>query len=642
MDSFWQIALLVGGFLIIAIAADRISQLFKKIRLPLITGLLFTGLLAGPYIFKLLPEGSGTDLEFINDLSLAFIAFAAGAELYLKELRSSLKSIAWNTTGQLLIVFSLGALFVYYLSDLIPFMRDGDEATKIAISLMAGTMFVARSPSSAIAIINEMRAKGPFTNVTLGVTVIIDVLVIILFTICYSLSGTLIKGADIDIQIFLILLCELIAAMVIGFLLSKMLELIMKFGVYDQLKVVLILASGWGIYLLSHFVKHYSGEHWGFHFHFEPLLTCIVASFLVTNFSRFRPEFQEILHNTGPMIYVAFFTLTGASMSLDVIVLVWSAALIFFAIRLGALMLGSVVGGILARDGWKTIRMGWMPYVTQAGVGLGLATQVAGEFEGWGPTFATTIVAMIVVNQILGPPLYKLAIQWAGEDHSRAQTPEFDGVRDAVVFGLDPQSLALARQLKQNKWNAKVVTFQKDINPANYPDVDVVILRETSEAALQEIEMGAAEAAVLMMDDDHNYELCELIYEKFGTKDVVVRLENRGNFDKFHELGALIVEPSTAIVSLLDHFVRSPMAASLLLGMDEAQDTIDLEVLDPQLHGVYLRNLRLPSDVIILSITRGGHMIISHGYTRLRQGDIVTLVGSKESLDKVTLMFDKE
>lgn len=33
-------------------------------------------------------------------------------------------------------------------------------------------------------------------------------------------------------------------------------------------------------------------------------------------------------------------------------------------------------------------------------------------------------------------------------------------------------------------------------------------------------------------------------------------------------------------------------------------------------------------------------MIISHGYTRLRKGDLVTLVGSNEELDKMTLMFD--
>ena len=72
---------------------------------------------------------------------------------------------------------------------------------------------------------------------------------------------------------------------------------------------------------------------------------------------------------------------------------------------------------------------------------------------------------------------------------------------------------------------------------------------------------------------------------------------------------------------------------------EEGQATIDLEVRDRSLHGVALRNLRLPSDVIILSVKRKGQSIISHGYTRLRRKDTVTVVGSPESLTKMQWMF---
>ena len=118
------------------------------------------------------------------------------------------------------------------------------------------------------------------------------------------------------------------------------------------------------------------------------------------------------------------------------------------------------------------------------------------------------------------------------------------------------------------------------------------------------------------------------------------RLNKRENFNKFHELGVLIIEPSTAIVSLLDHFVRSPNAASLLLGMDEGQDSIDVEVANRDIHGMRLRELRLPSDIIILSVKRKGHIIISHGYTRLRLGDVITLVGAEKSLEEVMFKFE--
>lgn len=142
-----------------------------------------------------------------------------------------------------------------------------------------------------------------------------------------------------------------------------------------------------------------------------------------------------------------------------------------------------------------------------------------------------------------------------------------------------------------------------------------------------------------MLSDEENYQICELIYEFIGTKNIIVRLHEREYFKKFHDLGCLVVDPGTAMVSLLDNFVRSPVAASMLLGTEEGQTTIDIEVRDKSLHGMALRNLRLPSDVIILSVKRKGQSIISHGYTRLRRKDIVTVVGSSESLEKLEWMF---
>ena len=42
-----------------------------------------------------------------------------------------------------------------------------------------------------------------------------------------------------------------------------------------------------------------------------------------------------------------------------------------------------------------------------------------------------------------------------------------------------------------------------------------------------------------------------------------------------------------AMVNLLDHFVRSPNAASILLG-DSSQDTVDVEVRNKDIHGMTL------------------------------------------------------
>jgi len=53
-----------------------------------------------------------------------------------------------------------------------------------------------------------------------------------------------------------------------------------------------------------------------------------------------------------------------------------------------------------------------------------------------------------------------------------------------------------------------------------------------------------------------------------------------------------------------------------------------------------LRDLRFPTDVIVLSLIRKGQVLISHGYTRLRIGDSVTLVGTKESVENVRFKLE--
>ena len=640
MEEYKQIFIYILGFIWILFASDYFAKFFKKIKLPLITGFLVTGIISGPHFLNLIEQEALDNLGFVNDIALSFIAFAAGAELYLKEIRSRIKSILWNTFGQLFVTIIIASLSVYFLADYIPFMQEMTYGSKIAVAILAATIFVARSPSSAIAVISELRAKGPFTQTAIGVTVIMDVLVVALFAICFSIAVTIVSGVDFHISILSILMLELLLAIILGFVLGKLISGILSLPFAVSIKTILILFVGFGTFLFSHYLGETSLEYLSFKIHIESLLVCIIGSFYVTNYSKYRQEFQKILHETGPMIYVAFFTLVGAMLSIDILAKVWIIAIILFFVRLIAMIFGAYAGSTLAGDPSVNRRIGWMPYVTQAGVSLGLATQVSGEFSEWGAEFATIIIAVIVLNQFVGPPLFKWAITFIGEAHVRAETPKFDGKHDAIIFGLEDQSLALARQLQSHNWGVKIASLKKSDEVTNVSDVYIEFITEINLKALKDLETSKSEAVVLMLSDDENCKICELIYENIGTKEMIVRLNDRSYFNRFHEMGALIVEPATAMVGLLDHFVRAPVATSLLLGMDKEHDTEDIEVLDKDIHGIALRDLRLPNDVLILSVKRKGQMVVTHGYTRLRLGDIMTIVGSQESLDELRLKFE--
>jgi len=637
-----QLLLSLIGFLLIAVAADKISHLFPRLRLPIITGLLFIGIISGPSLLGFIDEKSVSNLYFLKELSLAFIAFCAGAELHFEDLKSQMKSIKWMTFGQFVVTFCLSAILIYYMSAYIPFMENMSHPIRLALSLLVSTIFVARSPASAIAVINEMRAKGPFTKTAIGVTVLKDVLVIILFTICFAVADALVQGVSFDFKQVLFLCVELILSFSIGIALGKLIDLIVLSGIPFRVKSLILVIIGYGVYFFSHLLYDYSDLHLGFSIYIEPLLICIVASLYVVNFSKNRREFTTILEKTVPYIYVLFFTITGASISLVVLAKMWIVSLLFFSVRLIGIILGSFVGLGLAGDSLSKNKMSWMAYVTQAGVALGLVAVVSEKYPQFGSEFSTLMISVIILNEIIGPPLFKWAIIKMGESHTKNKKSKDNKTNTVALIGLEGQSLTLFRELVKHHYSVKLFTKSKSKSIRSYQGVEVDYISSFDEEEMTKAGLNNHDTIVLLKTDADNLEACEVLYESFGTKNIIVRINDRSYIDKFKSLGALVVDPSTLMINLLEHMVRSPLTTSILLGDDEVQDTEDVVMSNCDLDGVALRDLHLPSDIVILATKRNEQVIVSTGYTRIRLGDVLTLFGSVESIDRLRLLMAED
>jgi len=330
MNNFGSLILILLGFVIIATASGRIAELFQKIKLPLITGFLIVGIISGPHVANLVHLSTLKELHFINNISLGFIAFAAGAELYLRDMRSRFKSIIWMTFGQLVVTFLISTIALFYISGYVHFMANMPAENRLAVSMLIACIFVARSPASAIAIINELRAKGPFTQTAIGVTVVKDVLVIILFAFTFAVAGILINNVAFESSIVVLLFAEISGSFIIGWLLGKLLAFIFSIKMSRYFKIFILLMLGWGMYGFAALIKHWSIKYLSHELYFEPLLINIIASFYITNRSKHRLEFLKMIEETGLWVYIAFFTLTGATISLDVLSNYWFLALIFF------------------------------------------------------------------------------------------------------------------------------------------------------------------------------------------------------------------------------------------------------------------------------------------------------------------------
>jgi Trk K+ transport system NAD-binding subunit/Kef-type K+ transport system membrane component KefB len=636
----------VAALLLIVLASREIGIRFRRIKLPLISGFLLCGVLAGPDVLALLSREAVGRLRFVDEVAIAFIGFAAGAELYLKEFADRIRPILWVTLGITATTFTAVSVAFWGLSARVPGVVEAGPAAVVAAALLAGSILVARSPSSAIAIIKELRAWGPFTRLTLGVTVVMDAVVIVLFTVNAELGDLLLHGGGGGVGTVAFLLLELSLSLVAGLVVGQILRAVLAApGGRMVASSVLVLSLGWGVFALARAMRRgVFGLHLGGHdLMLEPLLVCMVAGLVVTNFTTQRTNFHRLLDRDAPLVFVVFFTLAGASMSLEVLARTWAVALALFGVRLVAIMIGAFVGGVMAGEPPRQSRLLWMSFVTQAGVGLGLAKEVAIEFPGWGGDLSTVIIAVIVLNQLVGPPLYRWVLKAVEEAHPRADAAGFDGVRDAIVFGHEGQAMALARQLHENGWNVHLAAMEGTVfeDPAER-GLEIHAVDEIDVETLERLDAGRAECIVALLDDDANYRICELAYEHYGTEHLIVRAQKPNGHQRFHDLGAVVVDPSTAMISLLDHLVRSPRSTSLLLGYDQGRDVTEIQVGNPNFHGMRIRELVLPEDSLVLSLRRGSHSLITHGDTRLKIGDWISVVGGRSSLDEIQVRFEGE
>ena len=107
MELYLTEILIFGlGFVLIALASKDVGNWFTKIKLPKITGFLFTGIVAGPFVLGLISSEAVERLVFVDEIALAFIAFAAGNALAQGTGKAATRSSSLDVTDSVPSVFS--------------------------------------------------------------------------------------------------------------------------------------------------------------------------------------------------------------------------------------------------------------------------------------------------------------------------------------------------------------------------------------------------------------------------------------------------------------------------------------------------------------------------------------------------------
>ena len=222
-------ATVVGGLGFLLLAGTLTSQLLEMLRLPHLTGYLLAGVIAGPHALRLVDAVTVRQLAPVNTLALALIALAGGAELSAAEVRRSAKSLTVNLLFQsVIVVVGVGGLFVL-ASPLIPFTRGLPLTSVVAIALLWGVLATARSPSAALGILAQTRARGPLASFSVAFVMLSDVGVLVLAAAGILLAHSLLDpSATLSMSSMYALGHELVGSVSIGTTLGLMLSVYLR------------------------------------------------------------------------------------------------------------------------------------------------------------------------------------------------------------------------------------------------------------------------------------------------------------------------------------------------------------------------------------------------------------------------------
>ena len=162
----WPSLHTLACFAVVCVAASSIATQCKRLHLPLITGYILGGIVCGPFVLALLSEEATVRLgSLINDDAMGFIGFSAGSKFLLSELRGQMRPVLCLLTGLVVTTYLLVGCGVWFASPWLSLTSDATTEQRVAVALIVACLAVARSPSSAIALVSELDAHGAFATI---------------------------------------------------------------------------------------------------------------------------------------------------------------------------------------------------------------------------------------------------------------------------------------------------------------------------------------------------------------------------------------------------------------------------------------------------------------------------------------------
>ena len=390
-------------YLAILIATGLLfGKIAKYLKLPNVTGYLVGGLILGPSILNVIPEGTIHDFSIISTVALGFIAFSIGTEMKISYFKRVGATPIWIAVFEALfgVLVTLVAIILFFV------IKGEMSMINFRFSLVLAAIAAATAPAATIMVVRQYKAKGKFTETLLSVVALDDSVAIILFGIFVAVANALGDTASTTplwLQIA-----------------NPFIEIIVSLGIGSVMGILLTLGCKWftgrgnriSLSIVIIFLTIFLAE-W---LHASPLLAAMMLGAVFGNVSSKVEDVNGLLYFITPPIFIMFFVLSGAELNISVLGVVGIIGIVYVVFRVVGKIFGSWLGAKVTKADPVIAKYLGFALVPQAGVAIGLsliATQVLNPEMG--SQIRAIILAGTLVYELIGPVVAKFALKKAGE-----------------------------------------------------------------------------------------------------------------------------------------------------------------------------------------------------------------------------------
>ena len=400
-------------------AGLMMSRLTKKLNLPAVTAYLVAGIIIGPFCLGALGvEGLGFNslkqvegYKILSEVALGFIAFTMGNEFRIDTLKHVGRKAVVIAIFQAIVATVFVDLALFGLHLMMP------DKLPVSAVLTLGAIATATAPAATLMVVKQYKADGPLTRMLLPVVALDDMVGLVVFAVSFGISKSLELHHLDMVSIILDPIIEVVASLVLGAAIGYAFHFIEQFFHSRTKRMSISVMFVFLAVALSEIKIELGG---GVVLAFSSLLVCMAMGTVFCNLCSFSEELMDRTDRwVGPLM-VLFFVLSGCDLDFAVFSQ-WSiilAGVVYIIFR----SLGKIYGATLSARITKcepaiTKYLG-ITLLPQAGVSLGMSL-TAMALPVAGPIIRNVALFAVLVYELVGPLLTRIALQKAGEIKER-------------------------------------------------------------------------------------------------------------------------------------------------------------------------------------------------------------------------------